>query len=98
HTTNSSATPKSKSAERSHDAHAWRLSLRAEERVDEVARQPLADRPFRRRTSAGLSDAEELELLVDVRRYFGLHAGLSNRHRHRAGDALCAARDARLRQ
>jgi Rieske Fe-S protein len=36
-------------------------------------------------------DAEEPQLLVDVRRHPRLHAGCADRHRHRAGDALHAA-------
>ena len=43
-----------------------------------------------------LPDAAQPELLVDVRRHPHLHAGRADRHRHRAGDALHAARRLRL--
>ena len=39
----------------------------------------------------GLSDAEEPELLVDLRRDPVVHARRADHHRHRAGDALHAA-------
>ena len=47
---------------------------------------------------AGLSDPEEPELLVELRLAGRDHAGRHDRHRHRAGDALHAARDHGLRQ
>ena len=43
-----------------------------------------------------LSDAAQSELLVDVRRHSHLHARRADRDRHRAGDALHAARRLRV--
>ena len=52
----------------------------------------LAQRQLRR-----LPDAEEPELLVDLRRHPGVLPGHPDRHRHRAGDALRAPRRPGLR-
>src|SRR5215470_19511581 len=45
----------------------------------------------------GLPGAAQSELSVDVRRHPRIHARRADRHRHRAGDALYAARGLRLR-
>ena len=64
--------------------------------VDAVAGTAAADREPRPFVLRRLSDAAQFELLVDVRRHPHLHARRADRHRHRAGDALHAARRFRL--
>ncbi len=89
--TTSSPTPRSGSAE---GRAAWRAldlpAARPASRTGSRARLPLVGliHVLVRR----LSDAAQPQLLVDLRRHPDLHAGGADRHRHRAGDALHAAR------
>jgi hypothetical protein len=72
-------------------------SYQAAERFHEVARAAIAHWQFNLFIFCRLSNVEELELLVDVRRYPHVHARRVDRHRHRPGDALCPARRFRFR-
>src|SRR5690606_14903703 len=66
------------------------FDLHARERRREMARRPPADHPVLQRAPDGLPDAEEPQLLVDLRRDPGDVPGYPDRHRHHPGDALYA--------
>ena len=68
------------------------FKLPAAERFHEVARAAIAHWQLRLFVVCRLSDAQELKLLVDLRRHPNLHARGPDHHWHSAGDALCPAR------
>ena len=62
-------------------------------RLRPLARPAAADPAARERHDYDVPDAAEPQHLVHLRRHPHLHAGGADRHRHRAGDALCAELD-----
>ena len=81
------------SAEQRDQRHAARTFPRYQPKsaVRALVRRAPADHAAGLRQLRRLSDAAEPELLVDLRRHPGVHAGGADRHRHRARHALRAA-------